>query len=173
MLILCSTINLVSILSRSLPTAPGYWTEEGFEAIHKLERFRRLHHARKNNVGQNMGDIVKLQFCAAHPSILCHIKKYLVPKRRKNTSPQPEDESIEDLLVSPPASKDVEAELEKPEPTQAESSDSDEEFDYGDVELDELKALESDSESDIESDESDIEFVVEEEESEEEEEEEF
>ena len=152
------------------------WSEEGFEAIHKLERFRRIHHARKNDVGENMGDIVKLQFCGAHPSILCHLKKYLVPKRGKKTSLQPEDMSIDDLLVSPPPPKEVELEVEKTESPQVGTNDSDEEFDFGSVEVEELKALQSDSESVHESDESDesddsdIEFVVEEEEESEEEE---
>ena len=172
MLILCSTINLVSILSRSLPTAPGYWTEEGFEAVHKLERFRRLHHARKHDIGLNKADVVKMQFCAANPSILCHIKKHLVPKRKKRSSQLPEDQSIDDLLVTPPAPK--EAEVEKPESAQVESNDSDEEFNFGTVDVPELKALESDLESDQcdsdESDQSDIEFVVEEDEEEDEEE---
>ena len=156
------------IFLRSLPTAPGLWSEEGFEALHKLERFRRLHHARKNDIGLNMADTVRLQFCAAHPSILCHIKKHLVPKRRKKPSQQPEDESIDDLLVTPPAPKEVE--MEKPESAQVElaSKDSDEEFDFGSVDVEELKALDSDSESVFESDdeseeESDIEFMVEEE----------
>ena len=170
MLILCSTINLVSILSRSLPTAPGYWTEEGFEAVHKLERFRRLHHARKHDIGLNKADVVKMQFCAANPSILCHIKKHLVPKRKKRSSQLPEDQSIDDLLVTPPAPKEVE--VEKPESAQVESNDSDEEFNFGTVDVPELKALESDLESDEcdSSDESDIEFVVEEDEEEDEEE---
>ena len=113
-----------------------------------------------------MADTVRLQFCAAHPSILCHIKKHLVPKRRKKPSQQPEDESIDDLLVTPPAPKEVE--IEKPESAQVESKDSDEEFNFGSVDVEELKALESDSESVFESDdesedESDIEFMVEEE----------
>ena len=165
-------LTLVLILPRSLPTAPGLWSEEGGEALHKLERFRRLHHARKNDISENMGDIVRLQFCAAHPSILCHIKKSLVPKRRKK-SPQPEDMSIDDLLVSPPPPKEVELEVEKTESPQVGTNDSDEEFDFGSVEVEELKALESDSESvneSDESDESDIEFVVEEEEESEDEE---
>ena len=164
------------IFLRSLPTAPGLWSEEGFEALHKLERFRRLHHARKNDIGLNMADTVRLQFCAAHPSILCHIKKHLVPKRRKKPSQQPEDESIDDLLVTPPAPKEVE--MEKPESAQVElaSKDSDEEFDYGSIEVEELNALQSDFESvsdsyESDSDESDIEFVVESEEEEEDEEE--
>ena len=114
-----------------------------------------------------------MQFCAAHPSILCHIKKHLVPKRKKKSSQQPEDMSIDDLLVTPPAPKEVE--VEKPDSAQVvESNDSDEEFDYGTVDVPELKALESDLESDQcdsdESDQSDIEFVVEEDEEEDEEE---
>ena len=116
-----------------------------------------------------------MQFCAAHPSILWHIKKHLVPKRKKRSSQLPEDQSIDDLLVTPPAPKEVE--VEKPESAQVESNDSDEEFNFGTVDVPELKALESDLESDQcdsdesdESDESDIEFVVEEDEEEDEEE---
>ena len=111
-----------------------------------------------------------MQFCAAHPSILRHIKKHLVPKRKKRSSQLPEDQSIDDLLVTPPAPK--EAEVEKPESAQVESNDSDEEFNFGTVDVPELKALESDLESNEcdSSDESDIEFVVEEDEEEDEEE---
>ena len=66
-----------------LPTPPGYWSEEGAETHHKLERHRRMHHARKTSIEANMEDIFIMQACAAYPPVLDHLRKSFLAKRKK------------------------------------------------------------------------------------------
>ena len=138
----------------------GYWSEEGGEANHKKLRHRRLHNARKMDIEKNIEDVFKLQIIGAVPSVLCHLEKSAIPKRKKK---DPSD-GLEDLLVSDSDSEsDTESEMDLDEPVQAEV-DHEMVNDDEEVEVEELKKLDWDSEpefSDSESD-SDEEFFVEE-----------
>ena len=66
------------------PTPPGYWTEEGGEHNHKLEKLRREHHARKTNIDSNLDDIVTLQNCSSDPVIQRILQKSLLPLRKRS-----------------------------------------------------------------------------------------
>ena len=137
----------------------GYWSEEGGEANHKKLRHRRLHNARKMDIEKNIEDVFKLQIIGAVPSVLCHLEKSAIPKRKKK---DPSD-GLEDLLVSDSDSESgEECQMDLDEAVLTEQDHemvSDDE-----VEVEELKKLFSDSEEefcDSESDDSDEEFVVE------------
>ena len=139
----------------------GYWSEEGGEANHKKLRHRRLHNARKMDIEKNIEDVFKLQIIGAVPSVLCHLEKSAIPKRKKK---DPSD-GLEDLLVSDSDSEsDTESDMDLDEPVQAEV-DHEMVNDDEEVEVEELKKLDLDSEPefcDSSSDESDEEFFVEE-----------
>ena len=139
----------------------GYWSEEGGEANHKKLRHRRLHNARKMDIEKNIEDVFKLQIIGAVPSVLCHLEKSAIPKRKKK---DPSD-GLEDLLVSDSDSEsDTESDMDLDEPVQAEV-DHEMVNDDEEVEVEELKKLDWDSEpefSDSESEDSDEEFFVEE-----------
>ena len=139
----------------------GYWSEEGGEANHKKLRHRRLHNARKMDIEKNIEDVFKLQIIGAVPSVLCHLEKSAIPKRKKKVA----SDGLEDLLVSDPDSEsDTESDMDLDEPVQAEV-DHEMVNDDEEVEVEELKKLDWDSEpelSDSESDISDEEFFVEE-----------
>ena len=137
----------------------GYWSEEGGEANHKKLRHRRLHNARKMDIEKNIEDVFKLQIIGAVPSVLCHLEKSAIPKRKKK---DPSD-GLEDLLVSDfDSESDEESQMDLDEAVLTEQDHemvSDDE-----VEVEELKKLFSDSEEEFcesESD-SDEEFFVEE-----------
>ena len=135
----------------------GYWSEEGGEANHKKLRHRRLHNARKMDIEKNIEDVFKLQIIGAVPSVLCHLEKSGVPKRKKKVP----SNGLEDLLVSDSDSESDEdsvMDLDEADLTEVVSDDDE-------VEVEELKKRESDSEPeycDSESDESDEEFFAEE-----------
>ena len=139
----------------------GYWSEEGGEANHKKLRHRRLHNARKMDIEKNIEDVFKLQIIGAVPSVLCHLEKSAIPKRKKKVA----SDGLEDLLVSDPDSEsDTESDMDLDEPVQAEV-DHEMVNDDEEVEVEELKKLDWDSEpefSDSESEDSDEEFFVEE-----------
>ena len=139
----------------------GYWSEEGGEANHKKLRHRRLHNARKMDIEKNIEDVFKLQIIGAVPSVLCHLEKSAIPKRKKKVA----SDGLEDLLVSDSDSEsDTESDMDLDEPVQAEV-DHEMVNDDEEVEVEELKKLDLDSEPefcDSESDESDEEFFVEE-----------
>ena len=139
----------------------GYWSEEGGEANHKKLRHRRLHNARKMDIEKNIEDVFKLQIIGAVPSVLCHLEKSAIPKRKKKVA----SDGLEDLLVSDSDSEsDTESDMDLDEPVQAEV-DHEMVNDDEEVEVEELKKLDWDSEpefSDSESEDSDEEFFVEE-----------
>ena len=138
----------------------GYWSEEGGEANHKKLRHRRLHNARKMDIEKNIEDVFKLQIIGAVPSVLCHLEKSAIPKRKKK---DPSD-GLEDLLVSDSDSESgEECQMDLDEAVLTEQDHemvSDDE-----VEVEELKKIFSDSEEEFcesDSDDSDEEFFVEE-----------
>ena len=139
----------------------GYWSEEGGEANHKKLRHRRLHNARKMDIEKNIEDVFKLQIIGAVPSVLCHLEKSAIPKRKKK---DPSD-GLEDLLVSDSDSEsDEESQMDLDEAVLTEQDHEMVSDDEVDVEELKLKKLDWDSEpefSDSESD-SDEEFFVEE-----------
>ena len=138
----------------------GYWSEEGGEANHKKLRHRRLHNARKMDIEKNIEDVFKLQIIGAVPSVLCHLEKSAIPKRKKK---DPSD-GLEDLLVSDfDSESDEESQMDLDEAVLTEQDH--EMVSDDDVEVEELKKLDLDSEPefcDSSSDESDEEFFVEE-----------
>ena len=138
----------------------GYWSEEGGEANHKKLRHRRLHNARKMDIEKNIEDVFKLQIIGAVPSVLCHLEKSAIPKRKKKVA----SDGLEDLLVS---ESDEESQMDLDEAVLTEQDHEMVSDDEVEVEVEELKKLFSDSEEEFcesESDDSDSdeEFFVEE-----------
>ena len=124
-------------MCREFPTAPGYWSEEPGESVHKIERFRREHHARKMDVDSNLTDIAVMQYCSADPVILKILEQSTLAKRvKKERLP-----GIEALLVD--------SETEDDEAMETESEGQSESCD--DIELSDLE-VPFDPDSDIESD---------------------
>ena len=113
------------------------------------------------DIEKNIEDVFKLQIIGAVPSVLCHLEKSAIPKRKKKVA----SDGLEDLLVSDSDSEsDTESEMDLDEPVKAEE-DHEMVNDDEEVEVEELKKLDWDSEpelSDSESDVSDEEFFVEE-----------
>ena len=126
-----------------LPCAPGYWTEEGCETSHKIERSRREYHARKMNIDINIQDVVVLQLCSSDPIIIGFLQDAVLSKRPKEELPK----KVRDLLVDK-----EEDNFEEMDTTDVLSGDEDSDDDLVIPELNETHDQDSDLESDHEFD---------------------
>ena len=117
-----------------LPTAPGYWSEEGAETNHKLERHRRMHGARKISIEANMEDVFVMQACAAYPPVLDYLRKPFLAKRKKEKPSEllrslylyPDEEQTFDTLET-----ELDRELDKKMDSGIMDDDMDSEVDLG------------------------------------------
>ena len=95
------------------PTPPGYWTEEGAEHSHKVEKHRRQHHARKMCMDSNLVDIVVLQNCSADPEISGFLQKSFLPRRAKHKKDLPsKDQTDPEVEIEPKNEDEYEDEYE-------------------------------------------------------------
>ena len=116
------------------------------------------------DIEKNIEDVFKLQIIGAVPSVLCHLEKSAIPKRKKKVA----SDGLEDLLVSDSDSESgEECQMDLDEAVLTEQDHEMVSDDEVEVEVEELKKLFSDSEEEFcesESDDSDSdeEFFVEE-----------